>query len=152
MMPSGCERLEAGQLPCSPAERRMGGRLARYLFVNNERLGIDYLIWQDHIRNPGEHADENAWRTVGLGDPTTTTMATAPTPTTTTCASVYSSSVNAWMRPPRGNPEGHGERPCRSPLTDEEPGSDLPVRVSSRRSANPPRVSSRRSANPPRGE
>ncbi len=112
MMPSGCVSASKGSYTRSPAERRMGGRLARYLFVNNERLGIDYLIWQDHIRNPGEHADENAWRTVGLwrpdnynnGDCTNTHYDHVH-------ASVYSSSVNAWMRPPRGNPEGHGERP-----------------------------------------
>ncbi|MFN8126398.1 MAG: phage tail tip lysozyme [Candidatus Nanopelagicales bacterium] len=117
MMPSGCVTGSKGSYTRSPAEQRMGSRLARYLFENADRLGIDYLIWQDHIRNPGEHADENTWTTVGYwrpdnynnGDCTNTHFDHVH-------ASVYSSMVNAWVRPMRGNPEGHGHRPEPLPL------------------------------------
>ena len=61
MMPSGCVNSSSGSYTRSAADRKVGNRLARYMFSNHERFNIDYLIWQDSLRNPIEHSDENVW-------------------------------------------------------------------------------------------
>ncbi len=64
MMPKGCRDGDNGPYTTSDTDLRVGSRLAHYLFTNAERLNIDYMIWQDSIRNPGERSYENGWAPV----------------------------------------------------------------------------------------
>ncbi len=63
-MPSGCTYRNRRAVTRSRTDLIVGKRLARYLILNTQRLGIDYMIFQDHIRNPDEHAGEGQWRRV----------------------------------------------------------------------------------------
>jgi hypothetical protein len=65
MMPQGCETGSDGSYTRNRMDRAVGDRLARYLFQRAERLNIDYLIWQDSIRNPGERSYEDVWAPIG---------------------------------------------------------------------------------------
>lgn len=62
MMPGGCRN--SPMRTTTEADFKLGSRLARYLFVNGKTFGIDYLIWQDRLRNPVDHSDENGWAPV----------------------------------------------------------------------------------------
>lgn len=61
MMPSGCETSSSGSYTRTETDLRVGNRLARYMFENHERFNIDYIIWQDSLRNPIERSEENTW-------------------------------------------------------------------------------------------
>lgn len=63
-MPSGCTYRNGSPMTRSATDLAVGKRLARYLIANAGRIGVDYIIFQDHIRNPDEHAGENQWRRV----------------------------------------------------------------------------------------
>lgn len=63
MMPDSC-RTTPYRRTNTAADLKLGTRLARYLFMNRSRFNLDYLIWQDRIRNPDDHSDENAWAPV----------------------------------------------------------------------------------------
>lgn len=68
MMPGGCTTTRARSWTNSSADLLLGTRLAQYLLARVDRLGIDYVIWQDRGRNPGwpRHEDDLAplelWR------------------------------------------------------------------------------------------
>lgn len=53
MMPGGCTTGRDGSWTNSAADLLVGTRLAQYLLARVDRLGIDYVIWQDRGRNPG---------------------------------------------------------------------------------------------------
>ena len=61
MMPKGCVDDSSGPRTRSETDLHVGSRLAKYLFENHKRLNIDYMIWQDSLRNPGERSYENEW-------------------------------------------------------------------------------------------
>lgn len=63
-MPYGCTYRNGHAVTRSKTDLLVGKRLARYLITNGDRFGLDYMIFQDHIRNPDEHPDENQWRQV----------------------------------------------------------------------------------------
>lgn len=65
MMPEGCVTSSSGSYTRSKADLRVGHRLAHYMFDNHERFNIDYIIWQDSLRNPIEHSEENTWAPIG---------------------------------------------------------------------------------------
>lgn len=64
-MPNGCTTARGRRFTTSSLDKSVGDRLTRYLMDNARKIGLDYLIWQDHIRNPSERAGENYWRPVG---------------------------------------------------------------------------------------
>ncbi len=65
MMPRGCVTGADGSYTRDSTDRAVGNRLAKYLFQRADRLNIDYLIWQDSIRNPGERSYEDVWSPIG---------------------------------------------------------------------------------------
>ena len=56
MMPKGCVDDSSGPRTRSETDLPVGSRLAKYLFENHKRLNIDYMIWQDSLRIPGERS------------------------------------------------------------------------------------------------
>lgn len=65
-MPSGCTYRDGRAVTSSSVDLAVGKRLARYLIVNAGKIGLDYIIFQDHIRNPDEHTGERYWRRVSM--------------------------------------------------------------------------------------
>lgn len=65
-MPSGCTYRNGRAVTRSSADLVVGKRLTRYLIINANKVGLDYLIFQDRIRNPDERAGERYWRPVSL--------------------------------------------------------------------------------------
>ncbi len=63
-MPSGCTYRNGRAVTRSSVDLVVGKRLTRYLIINANKVGLDYLIFQDHIRNPDERAGERYWRRV----------------------------------------------------------------------------------------
>lgn len=80
MMPAGCSTGSQRSWTNSPADLLLGTRLAQYLLARADRLGVDYVIWQDRGRNPGwpwhedDYAPLDQWRedTRNNGDCTNT--------------------------------------------------------------------------------
>ncbi len=60
-VPSSCSNA-GGSHTNDPNDVLVGDRLTRYLIDNASRIGVDYVIWQDSIRNPREHAGESVWQ------------------------------------------------------------------------------------------
>lgn len=52
MMPAGCTTGSQRSFTRSGADLLLGSRLAQYLLRRGDRFGLDYVIWQDRIRNP----------------------------------------------------------------------------------------------------
>lgn len=52
MMPAGCSTGSGRSFTRSGADLQLGSRLAQYLLRRGDRFGLDYVIWQDRIRNP----------------------------------------------------------------------------------------------------
>ncbi len=59
MMPGGCSSGPGRSYTRSAADLLLGGRLAQYLLRRGERFGLDYVIWQDRIRNPDSFYGED---------------------------------------------------------------------------------------------
>lgn len=68
MMPAGCVTGRTRSYTRSGADLALGSRLAQYLLRRGDRFGLDYVIWQDRIRNPhSEHLEDpfapiDTWR------------------------------------------------------------------------------------------
>ncbi len=60
MMPAGCTTTSSSSYTNSKADLALGTRLTRYLIDRYDPLNIDYVIWQDRLRNPVERG-ENTW-------------------------------------------------------------------------------------------
>lgn len=60
MMPAGCTTTSTQSYTNSKADLALGTRLTRYLIDRYEPLDVDYVIWQDRLRNPVERG-ENTW-------------------------------------------------------------------------------------------
>lgn len=58
MLPKDCSNVGRPHTN-SPEDYENGNKLVLFLNTHWKELGVDYFIWQDHIRNPGEHSDEN---------------------------------------------------------------------------------------------
>ena len=107
MMPRGCVSGDSGSYTRSPTDLRVGNRLAHYLFERADRFNIDYLIWQDSLRNPGERSYENEWApvadwrndTYNNGDCTNTHFDHVH-------VSVYADVISASVPSPGLNPDG----------------------------------------------
>lgn len=106
-MPSGCSTRGSRRFTNSRVDTVVGQRLARYLITNNNKMGVDYVIWHDHIRNPIEHSGEQYWRPVNYwrqdnynnGDCVNTHFDHVH-------ASTYRSSLAAGLPEPALNPDG----------------------------------------------
>lgn len=59
MMPAGCSTGMSRSFTRSGADLLLGGRLAQYLLRRGDRFGLDYVIWQDRIRNPDSYYAED---------------------------------------------------------------------------------------------
>lgn len=108
MMPKGCITDSSGSRTRSETDLRVGSQLAKYLFENHKRLNIDYIIWQDSLRNPGERSYEDEWAPIAdwrndgynNGDCTNTHFDHVH-------VSVYADVLSASVTPPSGlNPDG----------------------------------------------
>ena len=64
-MPYGCTYSGGRAVTRNATDLMVGKRLARYLILNAKKFGLDYVIFQDRIRNPDERAGESYWRQVG---------------------------------------------------------------------------------------
>jgi len=61
MVPNDCQNTAAGPSTTTNEDLVLGTELTKYLSKYRTEIGVDYMIWQDHIRNPGEHVEENLW-------------------------------------------------------------------------------------------
>lgn len=60
-VPNGCVNESTGARTTTQYGFDSGTALTQFVLANDQNLGVDYLIWQDHIRNPGSYAHESEW-------------------------------------------------------------------------------------------